>query len=356
MKENENNFGNRLKLARKMAGMSLQDLSDSVSSIVTKQALSRYEQNEMKPTTPVLLAIAKALGVKSDFFLKQSTVELGEILYRKQVALSKKDEDAVIEQVRDYVERYLELEEILAIPNFFINPLKDFPINRKNDVEAAANRLREEWKLGEKPIANVVEMLEMRGIKVVLLEVVDAFDGLAAFTSTGVPIVVVNKKGKSIERLRFTVVHELAHLLLNLTNIKNDHKGEEEWCHFFASCFLMPTLLLVRMIGGGKRTYIQINELQNINAYFGISIRAIVHRLKTLNIITENYYTRWIVYMSKTFGSKSEPGKYVGQEESKGFSLMIARALSEGIISLSKAAALTNSDISQIRKDYVTVS
>lgn len=356
MEQNENTFGQRLKLARKMTGMSLQDLSDAVSSLVTKQALSRYEQNEMKPTTPVLLAIAKALGVKADFFLKQSTVELGEILYRKQEKLSKKNEESVIEQVRDYVERYLELEEILAIPNNFINPLKDYPINVKGDVEAAANILREEWKLGEKPIANIVEMLELKGIKVVLLDVVDAFDGLAAFTSTGIPIIVVNRKGKSIERLRFTVVHELAHLLLNLAIIKHDYKGEEEWCHYFASCFLMPTLLLVRMIGGGKRTYIQLNELQNINAYFGISIRAIVHRLKTIGIITETYYTKWIVYMSKTYGAKNEPGKYVGQEESKGLSLMIARALSEGVISLSKAAALTNSDINQIRKDYVTIS
>lgn len=356
MEQKQNNFGTRLKLARKMAGMSLQDLSDAVGNLVTKQALSRYEQNEMNPTTAVVLAVAKSLKVKPDYFLKESKVELGNILYRKQKALSVKDEESILEKVRDYVERYLELEDILALPNEFNNPLSDFKIERKSDVERAANFLREKWQLGDKPIPNLVEMLELKGIKVVLLDVVDAFDGLAAFTSTGVPIIVVNRKGKSIERLRFTIIHELAHLLLGLDIVKNDHKTEEEWCHFFASCFLMPTLVFVRMMGGGKRSYVYMNELQKIKEYFGISIRAIVHRLLTLDIITDNYYKRWMVYMNKNFGAKDEPGEYIGQEESKGFSLMIARALSEGIISISKAAELSNTDISKIREEYVTIS
>ena len=356
MGQSETTFGTRLRLARKMAGMSLQDLSDALTNKVSKQALSKYEQGEMNPTSEMLLVIAKALRLKPDYFLKKKSLELGQILFRKRAALSKKEEESIIEKVRDYVERYIELEEILNVQSGFVNPLKDFSIQQKKDVERAANKLREEWSLGDKPIANVVEMLELKGIKVILIDDVDALDGLAVFTSTGIPIVVVNKKGKSIERIRFTIIHELAHLLLNLSVLRDNNKLEEEWCHFFSSCFLIPSHMLQKMMGGGKRTYIYINELINIKEYFGISIRAIVHRLREIGIITDSYYQRWVVYMSKTYGQKGEPGEYKGEEKSKGFDLLIARGLSEGIISLSKAAALCNTDINHLRKEYVSIS
>ena len=351
-----NVFGTRLKLARKMAGMSLQDLSDALTNKVTKQALSKYEQGEMSPTSEVLLAIAKALRLKPDYFLKKQSLELGQILFRKRAALSKKEEEAIVEKVRDYVERYVELEEILNVQGGFVNPLKDFPIKQKSDVEKAANKLRQDWNLGDNPIPNIVEMLELKGIKVVLIDDVDALDGLAVFTSTGIPIVVVNRKDKSIERIRFTIVHELAHLLLDLVVVQDNHKLEEEWCHFFSSCFLIPSPMLQKMIGGGQWSYIYINELIKIKEYFGISIRAIVHRLRELAIITDNYYQRWVVYMSKQYGQRSEPGEYKGEEASKGFDLLIARGLSEGILSLSKAAALCNTDINNLRKEYVSIS
>lgn len=351
-----NTFSTRLKLARKMAGMSLQDLSDALSNKVTKQALSKYEQGEMNPTSEVLLAIAKALRLKPDYFLRKKSLELGQILFRKRAALSKKEEEAIVEKVRDYVERYIELQEILNVENSFVNPLENFQIKQKSDVEMAANKLRIDWNLGDNPIPNIVEMLELKGIKVILIDDVDAIDGLAVYTSTNVPIVVVNRRGKSIERIRFTIVHELAHLLLDISIVAGNHKIEEEWCHFFSTCFLIPSHMIKKMIGDGKRSFIHINELIKVKEYFGISIRAIVHRLKEMGIITENYYQRWVVYMSKKYGQKDEPGEYIGEEASKGFDLLIARGLSEGILSLSKAAALCNTDINNLRREYVNIS
>ncbi len=114
--------------------------------------------------------------------------------------------------------------------------------------------------------------------------------------------------------------------------------------------------MLRQMIGQGFRQYIAINELIKIKEYYGISIRAIVHRLKSLGIITDNYYQRWVIYMSKTYGSKDEPGSYKGEEATKGFDLLLSRGLSEGIISLSKAAALSNRDINHLRTEYVSIT
>src|SRR5271168_4127307 len=101
---NENIFGNRLKLARKMAGMSLQDLSDTLNNRVTKQSLNKYEMGLMKPTSEILIYLSKVLHVKPDFFLKKHQIELGEISFRKKVGLLKKHEEAIIEKTKHYVE------------------------------------------------------------------------------------------------------------------------------------------------------------------------------------------------------------------------------------------------------------
>lgn len=347
----KNFFGTRLKLARKMAGMSLQDLSDKLENMVAKQSLNKYEQGLMNPTNEVLLAISKVLKVKPDYFLKKKTLEIKEITFRKKANVSKKVEESIIERSRDYVERFFEIENIFGIETKFINPLKNNKINDKNDAEKAANKLREVWELGSNPISNIVEMLEIKGVKLLLFNSVDEFDGLSFLTSNETPVVVININLKPIERIRFTIIHELAHLLLVFDDfIKNDLKLIEKLCHYFSSCFLIPSKMLTNMIGGSNRSYIKIEELIAIKEYYGISIRAIVHRLNELSVVTPSYYQRWMIYMSKTYGQKDEPGNYKGEEKLKVFEQLINRALAEGLISISKAATLLNCDINELRK------
>lgn len=353
----KNIFGNRLMLARKMSGFSLQDLADALQNKITKQALNKYEMGSMLPTSDILGELAKVLKVKPDYFVRKGIIELGQISFRKKKDFSRKNEEAIIEKARDYVERYLEIESIIGHEQKFSNPIQSFIIKTKSDAEAAANKLREEWELGTDPLPSLVEMLELKGIKILLIDDEEAIDGFATITSTGIPLVVVNVKGKSIERIRFTIIHELAHILMNLSDeIKEDTKLTEVLCHCFSSCFILPRKMLIQLIGGNNRTYVAIKELISIKEYFGISIRAILHRLLELQVITDNYYKRWVIYLNKTYGSKDEPGQYKGEEKSKLFEQLVARALSEGVISISKAAALCNTNINELRKGFVSVS
>lgn len=354
--EMSNIFGNRLKLARKMAGLSLQELGDRMENLVSKQALSKYELGQMMPTTDVLMHLSKYLEVKPDYFLKSNETELGSISFRKRVGLTKKNEEAIIEKARDYVERFLELENLLGIGNSFHNPLAHLEINNFLDVEKAAYELRKIWELGASPISNVVENLELKGIKIILVQESDDFDGCAVYTKLGVPIVVVNTKNRTIERARFTIIHELAHLFLIFGNqITLNERMIENLCHYFSSCFLIPSKILIKMIGGTKRSYITINELISIKELYGISIAAIIHRLQRLEVITPLYYKRWNVFMNKQYGKENEPGHFRGTEKSNYFEQLINRALSEEVISFSKAAALSNSSVSDLKKKIVSV-
>ncbi len=344
-------FGSRLRSARMIAGLSLRELSEKIDNEVTKQSLSKYEKGLMQPSSSVLFALSEALNLKVDFFLKDNFVEFKTVSFRKRKSLPKKDEEAILEKARSYYENYSEIENILGVGNSFYNPVKDIKIKSLNDVEKAANVLRDSWELGSQPISNLIEMLESVGIKVYTIKHTNAIDGVAIDIKGGSPLVIINTADKPLERIRFTIIHELAHSLLKFTEkIQEDDRLLEKMCHYFASCFLIPKARLIKMIGGIKRSYIKINELIAIKEYFGISIRAIVYRLKQIGIITINYHKRWSIWLNKEFGSKNEPGKYIGNEKSNRFLQLIDRAISEELISVSKAASLCNLSVLDIKR------
>ena len=345
-------LGIRIKQARKMAGMSLQELSDSLNNLVTKQALHKYEQGIMNPTAEVLIALSKSLNVKPEYFLKKDIINLSNISFRKKASLSGKIEDSIIEKAKDYIERFFELESILGIQSTFVNPLIDIVVKSKSDTSKAASLLRDNWNLGNNPISNLVETLELKGIKVLLIDDVDEIDGFSFLAGNSIPVVIINTRSKPIERIRFTLIHELAHVLLSFEDKQTiENKEIEKLCHHFSSSFLIPSEKLIEMIGGQYRSYINIKELISIKEYYGISIRAIVHRLLDMGVISQTYYQRWMIFMSKTYGQKNEPGKYLGDERLRLFEQLLNRALAEDLISISKAASLMNVSINQIRKE-----
>jgi len=59
-------FGQRLRLARKKAGLSMQGLAESVEPRVSAQAISKYEAGKMMPSSAVLVGLGQALGVSLD--------------------------------------------------------------------------------------------------------------------------------------------------------------------------------------------------------------------------------------------------------------------------------------------------
>ena len=137
-------FGNRLRSARKMAGLSMEDLSNKAGRIVTKQAISKYEKGMMKLSSDVLICLATALGVKPEYFYRHSKIELEGMQFRKKSKLSVKKIEYLKQRTIDFLERYLELETILGTQEKFFNPLTCIAINSLADVEKTAMKLRDE--------------------------------------------------------------------------------------------------------------------------------------------------------------------------------------------------------------------
>jgi Zn-dependent peptidase ImmA (M78 family)/DNA-binding XRE family transcriptional regulator len=341
------NFSERLKSARIMKGYSLQDLADAMKGEISKQALNKYEQGLMKPEASLLLKLCKALDVRPDYFERETSINLEKVEFRKLKKLTAKESSRIREKVIDTLERYFELEDILGIDKEFVNPIAGIKIDSYADVERAAETIRSKWKLGQDPLHNVIELLEDNNIKVIEIESGDEFVGLASWQGIKNPVVVVNSKLPA-DRKRFTVLHELGHILMDVNHLPE--KERENHCHSFAGAMLIPRDALVRELGPSRKQ-IYLNELVFLKQQFGASIQAIVFRAMHIGIVSESYLKGFMIFFSRKGYKKNEPGRYQGQEKSNRFKQLIFRAVAEEIISTSKAAALDNKKLAEFRDE-----
>jgi Zn-dependent peptidase ImmA (M78 family) len=334
-----------------MKGFSLQDLADALDNQLSRQALHRYEKGEVIPDTEKINLLSKALNVSPDYFFRSTQVELSEIEYRKLSKMPQKEASVIKEKTKEYLSRYLELEEILGLLIKFDNPLKNFGVVTSYElVNKAANQLRADWGLGTGAIFNVVELLEDKNIKVVKLDVAEDFDGLQTYVNDTIPVVAYNvRKANKPDRIRLTLLHELAHLLLDFGDIPL--KRKETLCFQFAGAMLLPEKTIKAELGD-HRNRLSINELGNIKKQYGISMQAVVMRAKDCGIINEHYTKQFFFIIRQMNWKVDEPVEYRGAEESNRFEQLLFRALIEDQISMSKAASLNNQSLADFKKEH----
>lgn len=341
-------IGDRIKRARAAAGLSQRDLADRVG--VSAMAISKYERDEMTPGSEVLLAIAGALKVRTEYFFRPTRVTVEEVDYRKHASLPKKEQARIEALVGEQVERWVELDEILpgpwAAPFEVLGGLPE-RISKLGEVEAAAEQVRKEWELGLDPIPNLVDTLEVHGIKVFSIDY-DAgkgFDGLA-FRVADTPVLVCASDWPG-DRQRFTLAHELGHLVLK--GRLTDKLDEEKACHRFAGAFLVPRQKVIAALGQ-RRRWLEPKELQILKHEWGFSMNGWVHRAGELRILApSNLREMWKLFSRKGW-RKKEPGPAYPAERSDLFDQMVYRALGQDLIGESKAAELLQLTVSEFHR------
>ncbi|MFZ5551876.1 MAG: helix-turn-helix domain-containing protein [Bacteroidota bacterium] len=346
-------FPERLFAARKMRGWSLEELSHQMGKYkISVQALNKFENGDLPLSEEVLFHLCDALGVKHDFFYRTTKVEMEKVNFRKLQSFPAKLQDKIIYQTRDFVERYLELEDLLGIsPNFNVRKYTGFKIKSAEDVEEAAAFIRKEWKLGNGPLYNVVEMLEDQHIKVFEMEEEDGFQGMSAILQKKIAVIVLNKNQQiSNTRKRFTALHELGHLVMDIDHLSE--KTQEEYCHRFAGAMLIPKEKLLEEIGSPKRTKILLSELGQLKKQYGISISALLFRLRDCGIISATFCYAMMNEMRRLgiFEREPEEYDYRGEEKSNRFLQLLLRGISMEVISTTKAASLNNQKLAEFRK------
>lgn len=336
-------LGERLRRFRLARGMSLDDLHAAIDGMVSKQALSKYERGKMQPSARILNRIASTLGVKSAQLWGEPACRVEYLAYRKRARLGKREQERIQSFVTGALEKRTWFLDRIGERSDLNLPIRVFPVNALKDAEKAAIALRERWDLGIGPIPNLVDVLENHLVHVIQVEASDKFDGISAVVRDGEDKVlgaaIATRRGTSGDRDRLNVAHELGHLTLN----PNEEVGEENAAFQFGAAFLAPAEQLRRDVGE-KRRHIPLEELAYLKRRYGMSMQALLFRMRNLDVITSSHYRRWCIDINKLGWKKREPIE-IPPEKPERFHQQVFRALSERLIDEREAEQLLDATI-----------
>jgi Zn-dependent peptidase ImmA (M78 family)/DNA-binding XRE family transcriptional regulator len=285
----------RMTIARHRAGLTKKELAERIG--VDPRAISGFEAGQYEPTDENVARIARAVGFPKAF-LEADDVEIlpaEGVSFRSMTKMTARQRDAAIAAgsiafiLSDWVDREFDLPET------------DIPDFRGAPPEIAAQSLRQYWALGERPIKNIIHLLELKGIRVFSLaencQEVDAYS-----VWRGVRPFVFLSTGKSAERRRFDAAHELAHLVLHRHAAPNGIEAEKE-AHAFAGEFLMPRASMKAL---GRITP-NLDHIVRLKRAWAVSVAAMTLRLHELGLLTYYHYNRLYVELSGRGWRASEP-------------------------------------------------
>lgn len=331
-------IGERIERARQAAGLSLRDLAEALG--VSHTAVSNYIKGKVTPSSTVLLQLAKALDVRVEYFFRRAEVHLQGVEYRKRTTLSAATKKQILADAEDQLERWLALEEFLPPTwsrRFKLPATLPKLVADGDDIERVAIALRQAWQLGHNPIPDLIDTLEEQGLRVITVkgDEEQKFDGFSAHCGD-TPVVVVGGLWCG-DRQRFTLAHELGHLILH--GRLGEGMEEEKACNRFAGAFLAPRDVVFSVLGE-QRHWLEFQELGLLKEEFGLSMQAWIFRCGDLGILPQHAAKELYKSFRANGWHKKEPGKPYPREETRLFKQRIYRALAENLIGDSKAAEL----------------
>jgi Zn-dependent peptidase ImmA (M78 family) len=288
----------RLSLARKrrrLTGKGLAELA-RVSAIT----VSRLENGENQPDEETIARLGRALHYPMEFFFDDDPeeVDTSAVSFRSLTKMSAKERDAAIAagslglQLTDWVESEFRLPKANVLD-----------LSYETDPEVAAGSLRQFWSLGEKPIGNVLGLLEVNGVRVFSLAentaTVDAF----SFWRNERPFVFLNNF-KTAEHSIWDSVHELGHLAMHRHGGTQPSRPAEREANQFASAFLMPA----NDVRGRMPRFVTVDTIIEAKKRWRVSAMAMAYRLHALGLLSEWQYKSACIELGRRGFRSGEPG------------------------------------------------
>lgn len=289
-------------LAREYRNLTQEELARRVK--VTQGTISKIEGNLAPEKAQELIErIATALEFPVGFF-HQSGERLGfgssSFYYRKRVAMTAADRkriSGVVNILRLSIKRLLsavELEPSRKLPMLPIEEFGDSP-------ERAARALRSAWNLPEGPIKNMTALAESAGVIVIPCDFGTAAMDATSLRLTDIPPLIFISKTIPGDRWRFTLAHELGHLVMHdLPRETMEAEADQ-----FAAEFLMPANELKAQFS--RYPKVRLQDIANLKPYWKVSMAALIMRASTLGNLTPSQARGLWMQMAKAGYKIKEP-------------------------------------------------
>lgn len=327
----------RLTLARHRRALTRIALAGEIG--VARQTVTAWETGTQVPSAENVKALAGCLGYPVQFFTgsELEPLPIGAVSFRALTKMTASTRDLALAAgrtavlINDWIEaRYRA-------------PRPDVPTLGLQTPEQAADVVRHRWGLGYTPISNMLHLLESQGVRVFSLppecQTADAFS--LRWNST--PLILLTP-GKSAERRRFDLAHELGHLVLHTEREGFQGPVAEEEANRFAASFLMPRQgLIARPLRGAT-----LDTVLRERRRWKVAAMALTYRMNELGFLSDWEYRSLCVELSRRGYRRSEPGG-VPQESSLllGKVMTSLRARQQGLDKIAEGVKLTTDEVAQ---------
>lgn len=333
-------IGKKIRYYRLKRGLTTEELAKAIG--YTKAAISLYESEEREPDEKTCLKIANALDIPWVELISRDDNELvfDHIGFRKKQKASKKD----IELLKNDIERECASRIVIMDILGLVNEKKFKAKKLSFDDEPSINASKIRAALGlplSGPIQYVTNILEHAGIIVLSFECAEEIDGLNG-TVSDIPYIFFNSKNRTIERQRFTIIHETCHLFFNNSNGEKETKQIEKYINKVAGNVLIPTDDIYRIFGKTNRN-LNYYLRRDISKEYKIAPSCLITRLFESGVVTEMYYKNFFKFLNSDGGRKNEESYLDEIKDSEQPTLFVQQvylALSEELITKSRAAEL----------------
>lgn len=294
-----------LTLARESRGLTQSQLSKMTG--IGQPILSKAE-NGVAPLTPERLnQIAEALGYPREVFdWTDEPLGLGPsgFYHRKQSGLGQVALKRIEAEVALFVMRLRRLARSVDIEPPLRLPVLDAD---EYTPEEAAELLRATWFVPAGPVQDTIKLVEQAGIVVIRMALGSSkISGVSIKPPGDLPVIVLNE-GMPADRERFTVMHEVGHLVMH--QVPSDD-GERE-ADRFASAFLMPARDIGPFLSG-----MTVQKAVHLKQHWKTSMASIIRRAHALEKIDDRKYKSLNVQISQYGYRKTEPAEPPREEPS----------------------------------------
>lgn len=309
----------RLSLARRRRGLNGKRLAERAG--LSPITVSRVENGE-NPDEDTVTRLAAALDYPKEFFEREDDpeeIDTSAVSFRSLTKMSAKEREASIAAGALGLEIGAWLSREFTLPKTNL-----IDLSYETDMEPAARSLRQYWGLGEKPIGNMLHLLELHGVRVFSLSEDTASVDAFSFWRDETPYVFLNTF-KSAEHSIFDSAHELCHLACHRHAGRQQSRFVEREANAFASAFLMPSAdVRARM-----PAFITVDTILKAKKFWRVSAMAMAYRLHALGLLTEWRYKSICIELGRR-GYRSAERDGIERETSAIWKKVLAQLWKEG--------------------------
>ena len=275
--------GDMLRLARQRLGLTQKDAAAKLG--ITQPVLSRLENGAADPDEETLARAGRAYSVPASFFALREPVYGPPVsvhpMARAKADVTARDLDMVTAELNV---RAMQLRRFLEAVDY--QPTRDVPIldiEQYGSVDRVAGIVRAHWSVPAGPIRNLTSLVEKAGVVVGLSDFSGASISGMTFKIPGRPPLILLNSLHPADRMRFTLAHEVGHLVLH----RFPTPDMEKEANRFASTLLMPEQD-IRPVFTGRR--ITLDFLASLKQEWRVAMQALLYRAKDLGQVDPNQY------------------------------------------------------------------